>query len=401
MSRQDPASAPVDDMDSQTDLDNQERGSLAAHEPQESFPPREPVPQEKGSSKTCAPKRTCSPPPEEGRDAGGKRSPLPVPSETNASNDPSNLVKPPCVPSEQATSEESMEGPEGDDDLERDQPEGGSCSSNSSSSGSSSNGNGSNNIPSLAQALKELHQLLVSNSALSPPTCRLDADGLDQLTPSTARSPPPVQGTSSADETLPQCTSEIWPGNSVDSLAPAAEPADPTERGGAVGCQPDTPAPVDVGDGDERDGWSETREAPPPKEEDMTEREPPEGQQGRGEADGRNSGDASDAPQLPSDQPDQESPLFLAVGSSSEQPAGSCPHSSDTSPSTPPPAEAPASSSILATPPAAERFPAEHIQRIQAAGFSAQEAAQALEQAQGCVELALLALLARKISVPT
>lgn len=48
-----------------------------------------------------------------------------------------------------------------------------------------------------------------------------------------------------------------------------------------------------------------------------------------------------------------------------------------------------------------EQFPAEHVQRIQAAGFSAREAVEALEQAHGVVELALLALLARSITVPT
>ncbi|KAJ0023867.1 hypothetical protein NQD34_003766 [Periophthalmus magnuspinnatus] len=47
------------------------------------------------------------------------------------------------------------------------------------------------------------------------------------------------------------------------------------------------------------------------------------------------------------------------------------------------------------------RFPIEHIQRIQAAGFSAQEAAEALERANGEVERALFALLARSIIVPT
>lgn len=46
-------------------------------------------------------------------------------------------------------------------------------------------------------------------------------------------------------------------------------------------------------------------------------------------------------------------------------------------------------------------FPIEHIQRIQAAGFSAQEAAEALERANGVVEIALFALLARSITVPT
>lgn len=52
-------------------------------------------------------------------------------------------------------------------------------------------------------------------------------------------------------------------------------------------------------------------------------------------------------------------------------------------------------------PPFTEQFPAEHVQRIQAAGFSAREAVEALEHAHGVVELALLALLARSITVPT
>lgn len=47
------------------------------------------------------------------------------------------------------------------------------------------------------------------------------------------------------------------------------------------------------------------------------------------------------------------------------------------------------------------RFPIEHIQRIQAAGFTAQEATEALERANGVVEIALFALLARSITVPT
>lgn len=47
------------------------------------------------------------------------------------------------------------------------------------------------------------------------------------------------------------------------------------------------------------------------------------------------------------------------------------------------------------------RFPIEHIQRIQAAGYTAQEATEALERANGVVEIALFALLARSITVPT
>lgn len=46
-------------------------------------------------------------------------------------------------------------------------------------------------------------------------------------------------------------------------------------------------------------------------------------------------------------------------------------------------------------------YPTEHVQRIQAAGFTSLEATEALAQAEGSVELALLLLLARKITVPT
>lgn len=60
------------------------------------------------------------------------------------------------------------------------------------------------------------------------------------------------------------------------------------------------------------------------------------------------------------------------------------------------------SPALLPSPnPFTEQFPAEHIQRIQAAGFSAREAAEALEQAHRVVELALLAVLAHSITVPT
>lgn len=57
--------------------------------------------------------------------------------------------------------------------------------------------------------------------------------------------------------------------------------------------------------------------------------------------------------------------------------------------------------SVSSGPPLIDHFPAEHIQRIQAAGFSASEAAEALQRAHGVVELALLTLLARSITVPT
>lgn len=391
------------------------------------------APQEKDLSKTGASKRTCPPLPAEGHDAGGKRSPLPVPRESSTTLEGSLQV-----PSTAASSsgrvvlEESMDGTEeGVDDLERDQPEGGSSSSSSSSSsgnGSSGSGesDGSNNIPSLAQALKELHQLLVSNRALSPSACRPDADGLDkpaQTTPTAkvkALTPPP--DASKNEATLPLCPREDQPGNlATDTHTPIQEPDDVTGREEVVGHQPDShwgPL-VDMCEND-REQLDDARDVIPP-EQGMNVREPPEGQQGRGEADGRDFG--TEAPTQVSSPADQQtpSPLSLAVGSSSLLPTDTLLPTS-TSPSSappppppplpPPPAAThhtgdsdPSLSAVAAVTspagPASHRFPGADIQRIQAAGFSAQEAVEALEQSQGSVELALLLLLARKISVPS
>ena len=119
------------------------------------------------------------------------------------------------------------------------------------------------------------------------------------------------------------------------------------------------------------EGQGKASSGPPPQA-DLAVREPPEGQQGRGVADGRASGTCT---------PDSLGPLGGPAGPAAP------------SPSPAPPAPAPA--------PSIDRFPAEHLQRIQAEGFSAWEAAEALEQAHGVVELALLALLARNITVPT
>ena len=90
-------------------------------------------------------------------------------------------------------------------------------------------------------------------------------------------------------------------------------------------------------------------------------------------------------------------PLSVVMGSQEQVPntpsSSAPPLTQDSQPSCPAPLPSPQ--------PFTEQFPAEHIQRIQAAGFSAREAVEALEQAHGIVELALLALLARSITVPT
>ncbi|KAJ8260206.1 hypothetical protein GJAV_G00178330 [Gymnothorax javanicus] len=146
-------------------------------------------------------------------------------------------------------------------------------------------------------------------------------------------------------------------------------------------------------------------DGPPPPRQDLALREPPEGQQGRGVADGQ--AYAANAPD-PAPSPMEVAPpiaLPTTVNASCPAPAlpdeDSCipPHVPRPLPSSPVPCQS--SASPPPSLPSDHRFPTAHIQKIQAAGFSASEAAEALEQVQGHVELALLMLLARKITVPT
>ncbi|XP_071374038.1 protein DDI1 homolog 2 isoform X1 [Centroberyx affinis] len=300
---------------------------------------------------------------------------------------------------------------------ERDQPEGERCSS-------------SDSVPSLAAALLELHELLVSNShaqshdrstSCSPSQpFRQDADGLDD-------NPVPESRTLTPENTQPTPSTAITAG---------AEPSDAKANHAAVSDEGPSKCLVpDLSGQDENLGrdMAETVEGQGPPQcpdgswerradrcgqdeasivsisgpepvgpsalaGDLEFREPPEGQQGRGVAEGRAFG--TDTPDTLGLQTEHTllSPLSMAVGSPEEV-------SSTSSPSAPLLAQAPQPSSpapLLSAPhPFIEQFPAEHIQRIQAAGFSAREAAEALEQAHGIVELALLALLARNITVPT
>lgn len=292
---------------------------------------------------------------------------------------------------------------------ERDQPEGEhSCSSD--------------NIPSLAAALMELHELLVSNNHAQAQNCSTSCS-------------PSHQFRQDIEEVAPEpCTQSSKSTQSTPSTAitAGAEPSDAKANNAAAvsegpsmclvpdlcGCDEhldgDTAETAEVqgppqhpgGSGEERSdrrGQDEASnisvlepEVPPDPAGDLEFREPPEGQQERGVADGRDSG--TNTPDTLQTEHTFLSPLSLAVGSPEEV---SCIPSS----SVPPLAQAsqPASPApLLPSPhPFIEQFPAEHIQRIQAAGFSAREAAEALEQAHGVVELALLALLARGITVPT
>uniref|UniRef100_A0AAX7VM96 UBA domain-containing protein n=1 Tax=Astatotilapia calliptera TaxID=8154 RepID=A0AAX7VM96_ASTCA len=310
-----------------------------------------------------------------------------------------------------------MESPTASDSVvcsERDQPDGEHCSSSES-------------IPSLASALRELHELLVSNNcaqsqnrstSCSPSNpFRQDTDNMSpepctsipentQLTPSTAITPGAEPSDAKAnyaaavsDGEPSKCLAphhsgqnEHLGGDTVEAVigqGPLECPHSYEERR-ADRCGQDEASNISFSQSEP--------EVPLDPPEDLEFREPPEGQHGRGVADGQASG--TNTPDNLGLQTEHTflSPMSMAAGSPEEV-------SSNLSSSVPPLAQTPQPSSP-ASPlpplhPFIEQFPAEHIQRIQAAGFSAREATEALEQAHGVVELALLALLARSITVPT
>ncbi|XP_032370414.1 protein DDI1 homolog 2 isoform X1 [Etheostoma spectabile] len=288
---------------------------------------------------------------------------------------------------------------------ERDQPEGEHCSS-------------SDSIPSLAAALMELHELLVSNNLsqsqnhsascsdeIAPDPCTPTPENTQRI-PNTAITAGAEPSNAKANEVA--AVSDEGPSK---CLAPDLSGHDePLSGETAETVEGPAQCPKGSGPGESRAGrcgqdeannisrFQTEPEVPPDPPGDLEFREPPEGQQGRGVADGRASG--ANTPDTLGLQTEHTflSPLSMAVGSLEEV-------SSMSSPSTSPLDQAPqlTSPARILPPghPFIEPFPAEHIQRIQAAGFSAGEAAEALEQAHGVVELALLALLARSITVPT
>nr|XP_020453713.1 uncharacterized protein LOC109959014 isoform X1 [Monopterus albus]XP_020453715.1 uncharacterized protein LOC109959014 isoform X2 [Monopterus albus] len=297
---------------------------------------------------------------------------------------------------------------------ERDQPEGEHCSS-------------SDSIPSLAAALKELHELLVSNSraqsqsrstSCSPShPFRQDTDEVafepctpmpenTQPSPSTAitagaepSNAKANHGAAVSDEGPSKCLVHVLSGHDEQLGSDTAETVEgqgpPQHSDGSADRRADTCGQ------EETNNISSSQpepEAPPDPAGDLEFREPPEGQQGRGVAVGCDSG--TNNPDTVDLQTEHTflSPLSLAVGSPVEVSNIS---SSAVPALTQAPQPTPPAPLISSPHPFIEQFPAEHIQRIQAAGFSAREAAEALEQAHGIVELALLALLARSITVPT
>ncbi|XP_041809115.1 protein DDI1 homolog 2 isoform X1 [Chelmon rostratus] len=309
---------------------------------------------------------------------------------------------------------ESPTASQGAVSSETDQPEGEHCSSSES-------------IPSLAAALMELHELLVSNnraqsqnrstscSPSHPFKQETDEVALKPCTPTPENTQhiPSTAITASAESSDAKANHAAAVSDEGPSkcLVPDLSGQDEHlggDRAETVEAQGPPQRPDDSGErrADSR-GQDEANnisifqpepEVPPDPAGDLEFREPPEGQQGRGVADGRASG--TNTPDTVGLQTEHTflSPLSMAVGSPEEV-------SSTSPPSSPPLAQAPQlappAPSLPSPHPFIEQFPAEHIQRIQAAGFSAMEAAEALERAHGVVELALLALLARSITVPT
>ncbi|XP_054882974.1 protein DDI1 homolog 2 isoform X1 [Poeciliopsis prolifica] len=282
------------------------------------------------------------------------------------------------------------------DSAEREQPDGDRCSS-------------SDSIPSLAAALKELHELLVQSQNRSMSCSPSHPQGQDSDKPSPEPSTPMPENTHPVPSTANAAAAETSDANA--NCAADEEPSEspvPDFQGQAERLHEDA---AEMGEGleplrcpdssQDREETCDTDSSQPELEVSPSSaavpefREPPEGQYGRGVADGQ----AANTPDSL-----QTEQAFLSPASAAVSPPQEVSSTSSSSAplltQAPPPSSSPAP--VPPSPrPFMEQFPAEHIQRIQAAGFSAREAVEALEQAHGVVEIALLALLARSITVPT
>lgn len=221
-------------------------------------------------------------------------------------------------------------------------------------------------VPSLAAALMELHELLVSNTQAQPPDRSASCSPSRQLAPETDDMGP-------EPETAAAAAVGAGPSHAEASHAPELAVQD-----GHLGEEPPHP-----GVPEQEEARELELEPPPDPPERPASAEPPQPP-------------ATSDPSRLLPEHTSLSPLSMAVDSPEGAPGSSSPLPVDPPP--PPPAATPP---VLPPPPFIDQFPAEHIQRIQAAGFSAVEAAEALERAHGVVELALLVLLARSITVPT
>ncbi|KAK5616022.1 hypothetical protein CRENBAI_018477 [Crenichthys baileyi] len=297
----------------------------------------------------------------------------------------------------------AMESPSAS--SEREQPDGDRCSS-------------SDSIPSLAAALKELHELLVQSQNRSISCSPSHAHGQDSDKASPEPSTPTPENAQPAHSTASAAGAETSDAKANYAAAVCdEEPAQcpvPDLPGEAERLHEDT---VDTGEGlgpprcpdrsEDRAGQDREETCVSGVSDPEPEvshgpavvpefREPPEGQHGRGVADGQAS--STDIPETLQTERAFLSPASAAVNPPEEDSSISASSALLLTQATPSLLQAPHPPSPH---PFMEQFPVEHIQRIQAAGFSAREAVEALEQAHGVVEIALLALLARSITVPT
>ncbi|XP_016322589.1 uncharacterized protein LOC107673502 isoform X2 [Sinocyclocheilus anshuiensis] len=265
------------------------------------------------------------------------------------------------------------------------------------------------NIPSLAQALKELHKLLMSNSCptvsgriplsdANDTTPRQDVDEVDQnpaarnhviLNPTIDSS----SNTATTNDKEESVAKADFTSQSMRDIPDMPTPSHPrhTENQPSRLVDPTVEQTIACPDAAEGNQALVFEEGSGPVTSSQRDLELPEGQQGQGIVDKNTSGIDISADLS------QQRPLSVAAGSSTNSSLGpvASPQATVMDPLF-------LGDSLQTAPqPSMGQFPLEHIQRIQASGFSALEAAEALEQAQGSVELALLVLLARKITVPT
>lgn len=259
----------------------------------------------------------------------------------------------------------------------------------------------SGSIPSLAAALMELHELLESNSQAHATSCS---------------SSQPVQqepGPAGPDSHTPALDVIHIPGPAA-AAAPGAESSDAKANTfaavsdeGPSNCVAPGPPQPEGGGAAQNVGQQRPPQCPEGSVEETTTQEREEVEKTCVlQAD-------PDAPPVPVGEPELREPVTGCQESPGLQgqhaslgPSAAAGEVSDPSIGSPPPLPeapqlSPADPAASTQHPFTDHFPAEHIQRIQAAGFSASEAAEALQRAHGVVELALLALLARSITVPT
>lgn len=278
-----------------------------------------------------------------------------------------------------------MESPVDSQDAassEREQPERPSCS---------------DSIPSLAAALMELHELLVSNNQAHAASCSSSQPVNQETGPDAPDTHAPTLGVThtprptvapGAEPSDANAASDEGPSNRVALDPSEPESGRPTENveGRRPAQCPESSMDRTTQEHDEAEKTSLSQadpEAPSTSAGELELKEP---------ADGCHDGATGN----PGPQTEHASLCPSAVAT----------EVSDTPIDPPPPVPevlqlSSPDPSVSSQPPFIDHFPAEHIRRIQAAGFSASEAAEALQRAHGVVELALLTLLARSITVPT